>query len=58
MNKTTPKFKNEDEEAKWWASLEGRAFLKRQPICTAKKRKQSPLVSKLSRSPRQIPRDS
>jgi hypothetical protein len=26
-----PKFKTEDEEAKWWASREGRAFLKQQP---------------------------
>jgi hypothetical protein len=25
-----PKFTNEDEEAKWWASAAGRAFLKRQ----------------------------
>jgi hypothetical protein len=25
-----PKFKSEDEEATWWASADGRAFLKRQ----------------------------
>jgi hypothetical protein len=27
-----PKFTNEDEEAKWWASAEGREFLKRQSL--------------------------
>ena len=25
-----PKFRNENEEAKWWASAEGRAFLRNQ----------------------------
>jgi predicted DNA binding CopG/RHH family protein len=44
-----PKFTNEDEEAKWWASAEGREFLKRQAAQrTPKNQKGSPLVRKLS----------
>lgn len=39
-----PKFQSESAEADWWASDEGRAFLKQQP---SKKRKGSPLVAKL-----------
>lgn len=27
----TPKCKNEEEEAKWWASVAGLTFLKKQP---------------------------
>jgi len=47
----TPKFMNEDEEAKWWAGADGREFLKRQSAAgTAKKRRGSPLVSGLSRA--------
>ena len=47
----TPRFKNEDEEAKWWAGAEGRAFLKRQSAAgTAKEEKGSALVSDLSRA--------
>ncbi len=47
----TPKFTNEDEEAKWWAGAEGREFLKRQSAAgIARKRKGSPLVSGLSRA--------
>lgn len=46
-----PKFANENGEAKWWASAEGREFLKRQSAArTAKKQKGSPLVSGLSRA--------
>ena len=46
-----PKFRNEDEEAKWWAGADGREFLKRQSAAgTAKKRRGSPLVSGLSRA--------
>ncbi len=43
-----PKFLTESAEADWWASDEGRAFLKEQPL-PAKKQKGSPLVSKLGR---------
>ena len=45
----TPKFTNEDEEARWWAGTEGRGFLKRQSGVGTKK-KGSPLVSALSRA--------
>ena len=45
-----PKFKTEDEEAKWWASREGRAFLKRQsPGQPRKEHRGSSLVGKLQR---------
>jgi len=50
--KTTkvPKFDTEDEEAKWWASREGRAFLKQQSIVRAQKKQGgSQLVAKLTR---------
>jgi predicted DNA binding CopG/RHH family protein len=51
MGKATPKFKNEDEEAKWWASPKGRDFLKRQsPAPASKSQKGSPLVAKLNRA--------
>jgi predicted DNA binding CopG/RHH family protein len=43
-----PKFLNEDKEAKWWASAEGRDFLKQQPDSGTKKHKGSPLVGNLS----------
>ena len=44
-----PKFLDEDDEAKWWASAEGRDFLKRQSVAgTARKRNGSPLVSALA----------
>jgi predicted DNA binding CopG/RHH family protein len=47
----TPKFKNEDEEAKWWASSKGRDFLKRQSAAPASKnQKGSPLVANLNRA--------
>jgi len=46
-----PKFMNEDKEAKWWASAEGRQFLKRRSAAGAgRKQKGSPLVSSLSRA--------
>jgi len=46
-----PAFRNEDEEAKWWAGVEGRKFLKRQSAAgTAKRRKGSSLVAGLSRA--------
>src|SRR5215210_7070245 len=45
-----PEFKNEDEEAKWWASAAGRTFLKQQSVArNADKRSGSPLVTKLNR---------
>ena len=46
-----PKFMNEDQEAKWWASAEGRAFLKQQSAQgSSKNRKGSPLVRKLNQA--------
>ena len=42
-----PKFTNEEEEAAWWASTEGRAFLKQQSANgSARTKKGSPLLSK------------
>jgi hypothetical protein len=47
-----PKFANEDEEAIWWASREGRAFLKRKAATSQKKAaKGSRLVGQLGRTP-------
>jgi predicted DNA binding CopG/RHH family protein len=46
-----PKFSNEHEEADWWASAEGRRFLKNQPPQSAvKSGRGSKLVTKLARS--------
>lgn len=46
-----PKFMNEDDEAKWWASAEGRGFLKRRSAAgIARKPNGSLLVSGLSRA--------
>ena len=46
-----PKFLNEDDEAKWWASAKGRTFLKQQAATGAlKKQKGSPLVANLGRA--------
>ena len=46
-----PKFMSDDDEATWWASAEGRAFLKQQSAAgTSKKQKGSSLVVKLSRA--------
>ena len=43
-----PKFTNSDEEAAWWASAEGRAFVKQQSASgSARPLKGSPLVAKL-----------
>ena len=43
-----PKFRNEDAEAKWWASADGREFLKQRSAAgPARKRKGSPLVANL-----------
>jgi predicted DNA binding CopG/RHH family protein len=51
MSKTPPKFKNEDEEAKWWASAKGREFLKQQSAAgNYKSQKGSPLVANLNRA--------
>ncbi len=45
------KFSNEDEEAKWWASAEGRSFLKGQVVQgAARTGKGSSLVSGLNRA--------
>jgi predicted DNA binding CopG/RHH family protein len=46
VNPKPLEFATESDEADWWASDEGRAFLKRQKE-PAKKRKGSPLVAKL-----------
>lgn len=46
-----PEFVNEDEEARWWASAEGREFLRRQSAeGSPKRRKGSPLVNSLNRA--------
>jgi predicted DNA binding CopG/RHH family protein len=51
MDKATPKFKNEDEEAKWWASSKGRDFLRRQAAAPgSKNQKGSHLVASLNRA--------
>jgi hypothetical protein len=44
-----PKFANEQDEANWWASAEGRWFLKQRPAIDAGGRG-SKLVAKLARS--------
>ena len=45
-----PKFANEQEEADWWSSSDGRSFLKRQPPAQiATIRNGSKLVAKLVR---------
>jgi predicted DNA binding CopG/RHH family protein len=43
-----PKFENESAEADWWASEQGRAFLKHQRLAPTKKG--SALVAKLEKS--------
>ena len=48
-----PKFENEDEEANWWASRQGREFVKRKSAGLRKKGsvpKGSGLVGRLSRT--------
>jgi predicted DNA binding CopG/RHH family protein len=46
-----PKFTNEDQEARWWASPEGRGFVKQHSADNATpKQKGSPLVGKLSKA--------
>ena len=46
-----PKFASEDAEAAWWASAEGRKFLKQQAAAgSAEHRKGSALVNKLRRT--------
>ena len=45
-----PRFMNEDDEAKWWASAEGREFLKRRSAAETSKKRGSSLVSGLSRA--------
>lgn len=46
-----PRFKDEDQEAKWWASPKGRDFLKRQSATPpAKKQNGSSLVADLNRA--------
>ena len=46
-----PKFANEQEEAKWWASPDGREFLKQRSTRKAKKAPGgSKLVAKLART--------
>ena len=46
-----PKFINEDEEAKWWSSADGRELLKQQSAMrTSRKLRGSPLVAGLGRA--------
>jgi len=45
-----PKFVNEDQEAKWWASREGRAFLRRNPTKPSHEKQGSPLVNELNQA--------
>lgn len=45
-----PRFSDENAEATWWASTEGRAFLKQQPKAALKKQTGSPLVAQVSRA--------
>jgi predicted DNA binding CopG/RHH family protein len=45
-----PKFTNEDQEAKWWASAKGREFLKQAAAGAPKNHKGSPLVANLARA--------
>ena len=48
-----PKFMNEEEEANWWASREGREFVKQKSAAPLKKesvRKGSRLVGQLNRT--------
>ena len=46
-----PKFANEQDEAKWWASTEGRTFLKQQSVALSTDRRGgSKLVTKLARA--------
>jgi len=46
-----PRFVSEDDEAEWWASAEGREFLKQQPgIGSVGKKKGSSLVANLNRT--------
>ena len=46
-----PKFANEEEQANWWASREGRAFLKQKAATPKKSAKGSRLVTQLNRTP-------
>src|ERR1700722_10097359 len=52
MKKTIqpPTFANEDEEATWWASRQGRDYLKQKSAEPQKKMKGSRLVGRLSRT--------
>ena len=53
MTVPVPQFANEQEEAAWWASADGRKFLK---VQSARRQTKSPggsrLVTKLAKSPR------
>lgn len=52
VTRDAPKFATEEQEAKWWESAEGRAFLTRQsPGRAAGKPKGSALVASLARAP-------
>jgi len=45
-----PKFANEEEEANWWSSREGRAFLKQKAATRKRSAKGSRLVTKLNKT--------
>jgi hypothetical protein len=56
---TIPVFKSESDEADWWASGEGRSFLKRKSAESRSKRKKSvgsPLVAQLKKERRRSDR--
>lgn len=46
---TPPTFRNEDDEAKWWARADGREFLKQKSVQTFMSSKGSSLVAELNR---------
>ena len=51
MKSAAPKFTNEKDESKWWASAAGRAFLKQQSLArTADQGVGSKLVANLTRA--------
>jgi predicted DNA binding CopG/RHH family protein len=50
---TMPVFKNESDEADWWASSKGRGFVKQkstEPASKTKKSEGSPLVAQLNKT--------
>jgi predicted DNA binding CopG/RHH family protein len=46
----TPRFGNENEEADWWASRQGREFVKEKSASTERRSKGSALVNRLKKA--------